>query len=42
MDGSKAVWMWHWGMWFTGEHGGDRLTVGLDYLGGLFKLKSIL
>jgi len=33
--------MWHWGTWFSG-HGGDGLTVGLDYLRSLFQPIMIL
>lgn len=35
--GSKAVWMWHLGMWFRGEHGDAGLAVRLDGLRGLFE-----
>ena len=34
--GSKNVWMWHFGIWFS-RHGGVGLTVGLDDLRGLFQ-----
>jgi len=34
--GSKNVWMWHLGTWFS-RHGGVGLTVGLGDLGGLFQ-----
>jgi len=34
--GSKTVWMWHFGTWFS-RHGGDWFTVGLDDLRGLFQ-----
>lgn len=30
------IWMWHRGAWFSG-HGGDRLMIGLDDLGGSFQ-----
>ena len=33
--GSKNVWLWHFGIWFS-RHGAVGLTVGLDDLRGLF------
>lgn len=32
----SAIYIWHLGRCFSG-HGGDRLTVGLDDLAGLFQ-----
>jgi len=34
--GSKTVWMWHLGTWFS-RHGGVGLAVGLDDLRGVFQ-----
>ena len=34
--GSKTVWMWHLGTWFS-RRGGVGLRVGLDDLRGLFQ-----
>jgi len=34
--GSKNVWMWHLGTWFS-RHGGVGLTFGPDDLRGLFQ-----
>jgi len=34
--GSKTVWMWHLGTWFS-RHGGVGWMVGLDDLRGLFQ-----
>lgn len=31
------MWMWLLGAWFSGKHSGAGLTVGLDYLRGLFQ-----
>lgn len=28
-----------YGIWFSGRHGSDRQTVGLNYVGALFQLK---
>lgn len=33
---SRTVWIGHWGTWYSG-HGGDRLTVGVGDLRGLFQ-----
>lgn len=36
----KNKWIRQLGSWFSGQHGGAELMVGLDDLGGLCNLKN--
>lgn len=36
----KKLWMWHWGTWVIGDHGGTGGMVGLVDLGGFSNLNN--